>query len=80
MTQTKGRRLHETEAPPLKKLDERIYCTLQTLHLKGKNDEEPLSSAVDVRFYTNKVKDKQETQVTHTYNLIEAKSFMEATK
>ena len=28
----------------------------------------------------NKVKDKQKMQVTHTYNLIEAKIFMEATK
>ena len=28
----------------------------------------------------NKVKDKQEKQVTHTYNLIKAKGFMEATK
>ena len=31
-------------------------------------------------FIQNKVKDKQEKQVTNTYNLIEAKSFMEATK
>ena len=34
--------------------------------------------AVDVGFYSNKVKDKQEKQVMHTYNLSEAKSFMEA--
>ena len=33
-----------------------------------------------VPFYSNKVKDKQEKQVTHTYNLIKGKSFMEATK
>ena len=37
-----------------------------------------MSRAVYVRFYSNKVKDKQEQQVMHTYNLIEAKSFMEA--
>ena len=33
-----------------------------------------------VTFYSNKFKDKQEKQVTHTYPLIEAKSFREATK
>ena len=48
--------------------------------LKGKAAEEPLSRAVYVLFYSNKVKDKQEKQVTHTYALIEAKSFMKATK
>ena len=41
---------------------------------------EPLSKAVHVRFYSNKVKDKQEKQVTHTYPLINAKSFMKGTK
>ena len=45
--------------------------------LKGKAAEEPLSSAVYVRFYLSKIKDKQEKQVTHTYKLIEAKRFME---
>ena len=48
--------------------------------LKGKTAEEPLFRAVYVRFSSNKVKDKQEKQVTHTYPLIEAKRFMEATK
>ena len=33
-----------------------------------------------VTFYSNKVKAKQKKQVMHTYNLIEAKVFMEATK
>ena len=33
-----------------------------------------------VTFYSNKFKDKQEKQVTHTYNLIEAKIFKEKTK
>ena len=43
---------------------------------------EPLLRAVYVyvRFYSNKVKDKQEKQVSHTYNLIEAKGFIEPTK
>ena len=31
-------------------------------------------------FIQYKVKDKQEKQVMHTYNLIEAKGFMKATK
>ena len=50
------------------------------LHFKGQAAEEPLPRAVYVPFYSNKVKDKQEKQVTHTYKLIEAKGFMEATK
>ena len=50
------------------------------LHLKGKAAEEPLYRAVYVPFYSNKVKDNQENQVTHTYPLIKAKRFMEATK
>ena len=44
--------------------------------MKGKAAKESLSRAVDVRFFSSKVKDKQEKQVMHTYNLIEAKSFM----
>ena len=37
--------------------------------------------AVYVRFYSNQVKDKQEKQVTDTYNLlIDPKRFMEARK
>ena len=50
-----------------------IYGTqknaLQTLHLPR---------AVYARFYSNKVKVKQEKQVTHTCYLIEDKRFMEA--
>ena len=42
--------------------------------------EEQVSRAVYVPFYSNKIKDKQEKQLTHTYRLIEAKIFMEATK
>ena len=42
--------------------------------------EEPLSRAAYVPFYSSKVKDKQEKQVTHTYPLIKAKIFMKATK
>ena len=61
-------------------MDERIYCGIQTLHFKGKAGEKTLSAAVYVCFYSNKVKGKQEKKVTHTYNLIEAKIFMKATK
>ena len=49
-------------------------------HLQGKAGEEPLSWAVDVNFYSNEVKDKQEMQATHTYDLIEAKIFIKAKK
>ena len=61
-------------------MGERINCAILTPHLKGKAAEEPLSKAVYVCFYSNKVKNKHEKQVTHTYALIQAKSFMEATK
>ena len=61
-------------------MDKRINCAIQTLHFKGKAAEESLSGAVYVRFYSKKVKDKEENQVTHTYPLIKAKRFMEATK
>ena len=61
-------------------MDKRIYCGMETPHLKGKAGEKTLSGAVYVCFYSYKVKGKQEKQVTHTYNLIEAKIFMETTK
>ena len=49
-------------------------------HLIGKAAEEPLAKTVFVRFYSNKVNDKQEKLVLHTYPLIKAKRFMEAKK
>ena len=61
-------------------MDDRIYCGMETLHFKGKAGEKTLTGAVYVCFYSNKVKGKQEKQVTHTYPLIEAKIFMETTK
>ena len=61
-------------------MDERIYSAIYTLHLKRKAAEKSLYRAVFVPFYSNNVYDKQEKQVTHTYPLIKAKSFMEATK
>ena len=47
---------------------------------QGKAGEETLSRALYVPFYSNKVKDKQEKQVNHTYALIEAKILMQAKK
>ena len=61
-------------------MDKRIKRAPLPLHLKGKAAEESLSGAVFVRYYSNKVKYKHEKQYTHTYDLIEAKDFMEATK
>ena len=61
-------------------MDERIYCGIETLYFKEKAGEKTLSQAVYVCFYSNKVKGKQEKQVTHTYNLMKAKIFMETTK
>ena len=61
-------------------MDERINSAILTLYLIGKAAEKPLAMAVYVRFYLNKVKDKQEKLVLHTYPLIKGKSLMEATK
>ena len=61
-------------------MDKTKNCAIETLHFKGKAAEESLSRAVHVPFYSNKVKDKEENHVTHTYPLIKAKRFMEATK
>ena len=61
-------------------MDERICCGIETLHFKGKAGEKTLSGAVYVCFYSNKVKRKQEKEVTHTYTLIQVKIFMETTK
>ena len=61
-------------------MDKRIKRAPLPLHLKSKAAEEPFTGAVFVRYYSNKVKDKHEKQFTHTYDLIEAKDFMEATK
>ena len=61
-------------------MDERIYCGIETVHFKGKAGKKTLSQDVNVCFYSNKVKGKQEKQVRHTYALIEAKTFMETTK
>ena len=61
-------------------MDERIYCGIETLLFKGKAGEKTISGAVYACFYWNKVKGKQKKQVTHTYNLIKAKIFMETTK
>ena len=61
-------------------MGERIYCGIETLHLKGKAGEKTSSGAVYVCFYSNKVKGKQEKQVTHTYPLIEGTILMATTK
>ena len=61
-------------------MNERIYLGIKALHFKVKAGEKTLSGAVYVCIYSNKVKGKQEKQVTHTYALIEANIFMETTK
>ena len=55
-----------------------LAVTTNTIFLKKsyvKADEEPLSRAVYVPFYSNKVKEKQEKQFTCTYALMKAKHF-----
>ena len=43
---------------------------MEILNFKGKAGEKTLTGAVYVCFYSNKVKGKQEKQVTYTYTLI----------
>ena len=64
---------------PLKEY-ERGFIVHSKHYLQGKAGEEPLSRAVYVPFYSNKVKGKQEKQVKYTYELIDAKIFMTVTK
>ena len=54
----------------------RNHFELETLHLEDKAGEEHLSRAFYVPFYSNKAKDKQEKQVPHTYDLIQARNFV----
>ena len=53
---------------------------METLIFKGEVGEKTLTGAVFVCFYPGNVKGKQEKQVTHTYNLIQVKIFMQTTK
>ena len=69
------------EAPPLKECNRGFIAhSKHFTHLQGKAVEKPVSRAAYVAFYLTKGNDKQEKQVTHTYNLIGAKIFIEATK
>ena len=78
LTQTEGRSLHEKRFQSTNRRED-LLRTLN-ISLQGKAGESALSRAVYVSFYLNKIKDKQENQVAHSYALIEAKIFMEATK
>ena len=78
LTQTEGNSLHEKRFQPTNGRED-LLRTLNT-SLQGKAGESALSRAVYDSFYLNKIKDKQENQAAHTYKLIEAKIFMEATK
>ena len=78
LTQTEGRSLHEKYFQSTNRRED-LLRALNT-SLQGKAGESALSRAVYVSFYLNKIKNKQQNQVAHTYKLIEAKIFMEATK
>ena len=77
LTQTEGRSVNEKHFQSTNRRED-LLRTLNT-SLQGKAAESALSRAVYVSFYLNKIKDKQENQVPHTYKLIEAKIFMEET-
>ena len=78
LTQTEGRSVDEKRFQSTNGRED-LLRTLN-ISLQGKAGESALSRAVYVSFYLNKIKDKQENQVAHTYKLIEAKFFMKATK
>ena len=80
MTQTKGKSLDQSEALLLKECKRGFIVHSKHLTYKIKLLRSPYLWLFYVTFYSNKFKDKQEKQVTHTYPLIEAKSFREATK
>ena len=79
-TQTKGKSLDQSEALLLKECKRGFIVHSKHLTCKIKRMRSPYLWLFCVTFYSNKFKDKQEKQVTHTYNLIEAKIFKEATK
>ena len=80
MTQTKGKSLDQSEALLLKECKRGFIVHSKHLTYKTNLMRSPYLWLFYVTFYSNKFKDKQEKQVTHTYNLIEAKIFKEATK
>ena len=80
MTQTKGKSLDQSEALSLKECKKGFIVQSKHLTYKTNLMRSPYLRLFYVTFYSNKFKDKQEKQVTHTYNLIDAKIFEEATK
>ena len=76
---TNQRKKSSRKGHSLKECKRDLLRTLNTF-LQGKADEEPLPRPVYVPFYLNKVKDKHERQIMHTYALIETNIFKEATK
>ena len=80
LTQTKGKSLDLSEALLLKECIRGFIAHSKHLTYKLKLMRSPYLGLFNVTFYSNKVTNKQKRKVTHTYSLIEAKFFMEATK
>ena len=64
----------------LKECKRRFIAHSKHFNYKVKLMRSPYLGLFYVTFYSNQGRDKQEKQVTHTYKLIEAKIFKEATK
>ena len=79
LTQTKGNNLDE-KALLFKECKRGFIAHSKHLTYKVKHIRSPYVGLFYVTFYSNKVKAKRKRQVAHTYTLIEAKVFMEATK
>ena len=78
LTQTEGRSVDEKRFHSTNRRED-LLCTLN-ISLQGNAGKRALSRAVYVSFYLIKIKDIQKNQVGYTYDLIEPKFFMEATK
>ena len=77
---TKMKKKPRLEALPLKACKRGFIAHSKHFTYKVKLVRSPYLRLPMFPFILNKVKDKQEKQVTRTYHLIEAKIFMVATK
>ena len=77
---TSQRKKPRVEALLLKECKRGFIAHSKQFTYKVKLVRSPYLGLFIFSFYSNKVKDKQEKQVNHTYFLIEAKIFMEAKK
>ena len=77
---TNERKKPRLEALPLKESKRGFIAHCKHFTYKLKLVRSPYLGLLTDPFYSNKIKNKQEKQVNHTYNLIQVKIFMKAIK